>query len=49
MAFKLGMKVDLCTAYYTYVLLLVSMTLILMQGHRGFGRGEQSALTYLDN
>ena len=32
MAFKLGMMVDLAMAY---VLTLVSMTLILMQGHSG--------------
>ena len=32
MAFKLGMKVDLCMGY---ILMVVSMTLTLMQGHSG--------------
>ena len=32
MAFKLGMMVDLCMAY---MLMLVSVTLRLMQGHSG--------------
>ena len=33
MAFKLGMTVDLYMAYYIYM--LVSMTVTLMQGHSG--------------
>ena len=46
MAFKLGMTADLCTAY---MLMLVSMTLTLMQGHSGLAEGGKSALIYLDN
>ena len=32
MAFKLGMKVDLCMGY---ILMIVLMTLTLIQGHSG--------------
>ena len=32
MAFKLGMKIDLCMGY---ILMIVSMTLTLMEGHSG--------------
>ena len=37
MAFKLGMKVDLCMGY---ILMVVSMTLTLMQGHSGLSEGK---------
>ena len=36
----LALTVDLCVAYY--MLMLVSMTLTLMQGHRHNGRGRNS-------
>ena len=41
MAFTRGMTVDLGMAY---MLMLVSMTLILMQGHSGSAKAKQSAL-----
>ena len=37
MAFKLGMKVALCMGY---IVVVVSMTLTLMQGHSGSSEGE---------
>ena len=46
MAFKLGMMVDACIAC---MLMLVSMTLTLIQGYRGFAEKKQSTLNYLDN
>ena len=47
MAFELGMTVDLCMAY---MLILVSMTLTLMQGHISLiGRGTFYVLNFLDS
>ena len=37
MASKLGMMVDLCMAY---ILMLISMTLTLMQGHGGLAKAK---------
>ena len=37
MAFKLGMKVDLCMGY---ILMVMSMTLTLIQGHSGSAEGK---------
>ena len=42
MAFKRGMTVDL---RMEYLLMLVSMTLTMMEGHRG----KHAELKYLDN
>ena len=36
MEFKLGLNVDLCMGY---ILVIVSMTLTLMQGHGGLAEG----------
>ena len=33
----------------TFMLMLVSMTLTLMQGHSGFAEGKNAVLNYLDN
>ena len=47
MTFKLGMTVYLGMAY---MIMLVSMTLIVMQGHSGLERQKISvAMNYLDN
>ena len=40
------MTVDVCMAY---MLMLVSMTLTLMQGHSGLADEKKSVLNYLDN
>ena len=44
MAFKLGMKVDLCMGY---ILMVISITLTLMQGHSGSAEGK-ICLNYLN-
>ena len=44
--FNLGMTVNL---YMAYMLMLVSMTLTLMQGHSGSAKANKSALHSLGN